>query len=492
MKSATRRQQNKNAGFSLVELLVAVAILSIIMIPLLHMFLSSTRVNVKSRERLRATTLAQDVMEGLKAYSVDELKEQFENPIDGFYVIDEQLIKGSVREDVEREVAENDLDGDGKADPGVYYFVMSDVQMQGTACDALIKIDGRGYRDDYAAGSDYTEHEKVLDGTRKLNNDQISKISAVDLKKDAVFREDPLVRQRMLKEVNEYYYTKDGGDVTADGWLWYEDGWFLPDTLLSGAGGVSGERKITISITDSGSVDEEGNVIGQAAITYEHFNWMRGSEKYPDDGSKRYGVADEHGTALQDYIMTTTFTSGNVYLFYYPLYGNGKDSIVIENEINVPLRIYLVKQIDDTTAGELADFTMTDAQLNIAEAQKYHAEVDVTNAAKNCTVENTKIRTNLGFNIVNDAFLTGEGAIKKANNQVKFKLNNSFNNQMNIFDLAGIRNSDLGKAGGNDDITELIYDVTVTIYREGAAALAFDETSDEVVKMVTIQGSKNN
>ena len=89
-------RQNNNSGFSLVELLIAVTILAIIVIPLMHLFVTSTKINVKSRETLRSTTIAQDIMEGCKAYDVPELQEQFNHPEEGFYVIDRQLIKGKL------------------------------------------------------------------------------------------------------------------------------------------------------------------------------------------------------------------------------------------------------------------------------------------------------------------------------------------------------------------------------------------------------------
>ena len=62
MKQKEKVQQlNKNAGFSLLELLIAVTILAIITIPMLHMFVTSARINGKSRITLRATVLAQDI-----------------------------------------------------------------------------------------------------------------------------------------------------------------------------------------------------------------------------------------------------------------------------------------------------------------------------------------------------------------------------------------------------------------------------------------------
>ena len=78
------RKLNKNAGFSLVELLIAVTILAIIVIPLLHMFVTTSRLNGKAKQKQRATTVAQNLIEGMKAYDINELREQFNQPVDGF------------------------------------------------------------------------------------------------------------------------------------------------------------------------------------------------------------------------------------------------------------------------------------------------------------------------------------------------------------------------------------------------------------------------
>lgn len=52
-----------NKGFTLLEVLIAVVILALIAVPLLRSFVSSYRVNARSRELMRATTLAQNEME---------------------------------------------------------------------------------------------------------------------------------------------------------------------------------------------------------------------------------------------------------------------------------------------------------------------------------------------------------------------------------------------------------------------------------------------
>ena len=135
---------DKDAGFSLVELLIAVIILAIIVVPLLHGFVTSARMNGKARQTQRAITVAQDIMEGLKAYDIEELKAQFNDPSNGFYVMESKLIKGSIEEDTDRE--QNDPEArPAPAEPGIYYFTLEGVQIQGSEFDALIRIDARNY-----------------------------------------------------------------------------------------------------------------------------------------------------------------------------------------------------------------------------------------------------------------------------------------------------------------------------------------------------------
>lgn len=63
-------KKNKNAGFSLIEVLIAMAIFAICLIPLLRSFVVVSRTNAKSRQTLNASTLAENVIEQIKSEGV--------------------------------------------------------------------------------------------------------------------------------------------------------------------------------------------------------------------------------------------------------------------------------------------------------------------------------------------------------------------------------------------------------------------------------------
>jgi len=67
------KKMKNNGGFTLVELIIAVAILAIVITPLISNFIQSSRLNLKGRKYLNEMNLAQDIMEGLSGYTADEI-----------------------------------------------------------------------------------------------------------------------------------------------------------------------------------------------------------------------------------------------------------------------------------------------------------------------------------------------------------------------------------------------------------------------------------
>ena len=66
MKKQKNQRALSNAGFSLLEVILSMAILAILSVPLLSYFTQSMKYNAKMADKQHASNLAQEVMENLK------------------------------------------------------------------------------------------------------------------------------------------------------------------------------------------------------------------------------------------------------------------------------------------------------------------------------------------------------------------------------------------------------------------------------------------
>ena len=437
-------QLNKNAGFSLVELLIGVTILAVITVPLLHMFVTSNKINAKSRLTLRATVLAQDVMEGLKAYGVEELKEQFSGSGD-FEMVGTALLTSpdvAYYEDVAKEIAENGANPEDatKANPGLYYFVMKNVTMEKSLFDVLVTVDARAYSTENPDASGNVTY-------KSLNNNRAAQIAGVDQSADAWYQQTKTFEESVLQDVKEHYHIAE--DVT------YET------TGLTFKG-----REIMVSFEDGG-LDADNNQLTDAKITYKYTFGYSGEADY-----------ESYGSPLRERIYEYpcgSFTGSNFYLFYYPLYQGKDDKITFECKQTNPLNLYVAKQLDTD---------LTDAQLNAAEIG-YKAVVNVIDT-NGLGKEHFSIRTNLGHNLVIEAFL-GAGISPKIPSQAEYRYNGAVTNKtLNIYNLSGVRDLDKGVAGTDDTDKEFIYDVVVEVYEQGAADAGFPAD----MRKISIDGTK--
>lgn len=470
-------QLNKNAGFSLVELLIAVIILAIIVVPLLHGFVTSARMNGKARQTQRAVTVAQDIMEGLKAYDIEELKAQFNDPMEGFYVMESTLIKGSIGEDTDRE--QNDAAYRGDPDkPGVYYFTLEGVQIQGTEFDALIRIDARNYEQDPAkdVGIAYG-HDNAFNGSNMASLGSV-------MEKDGSYP--PQIGNNSPVAANKdnldfLQAIKANAAVSAD----IADMEDLSLKNLKSEGVSNIKRTITLNIRP-GTMDAEGNRMMDMDISYQYTYRYKGVDySYFPAGHEPAG-ADGTGFPCGSDVSS----DGNFYLMYYPLYDAEADKIVINNEAHLPIRVYIVKLAEQDTDSL---FYLSDSQLNAAE-NKYRTVVDIDDN----TAGNVKIRTNLGMNLVNASFSPGPAApaegqlptygVEKVDiPQASYFRNGALDGNINVFSLSGVRLNGAG-TGNDDGITEVIFDIQISIYKKGAKDDGFPESQ----RMAYITGSKNN
>lgn len=522
MTAADRRKLNKDAGFSLLELLIAVVILAIIVIPLLNLFLSSNKLNIKSRQTLRATTAAQDIMEGLKAYNMEEIRAQFDDPASGFYVIDSRMIKGGVKEEAP---------GMGNPTDGLYVFSMKELNMQGSKFDAKVTMDGRGYMDaarfpghsSHTYSDSFFKGEKCTvcgafrDGTKHkgiFNDAAMADARSID-KKNGTFVEGGKYWQRVMKtacgdsvmEPAIKNKLTTSGVAAADLDTKYENLWDETKSDYLGHKNAANffdkvTRTITLTLANNdGMKDEKGNPKVSMVVNQTY--------SFTCAGVKKDVVLDDVPCGNITRIVDDAGGSGgagkpdeiNVNLFYYPIYGPSskvEDKIIVKNGSDAKLNLLIAKQRYDS--GNLSDPEyLMDAQLKVAE-RDYRVAVAVQNGGGSPLANDQfSLKTNLGLNLVGEKFLrekdpvTGEYVLSPEINVPAQLTVNGTNmgltgvSGMDIFTLDGVR-SPMGKDPDPGEITELIYDVEVAVYEEGAAEKGFPDD----MRRTVIAGSMMN
>ena len=179
-------------------------------------------------------------------------------------------------------------------------------------------------------------------------------------------------------------------------------------------------------------------------------------------------------------------------LFYYPLYGSSakvEDKIIIKNGSGADLNLLIAKQRYDIGNPSAPDYLM-DAQLMVSE-QTYRADVAIQNGSGS-PLANDKfsLKTNLGLNLVGKQYLGVSSSDINVPQQLVVNgthMDLSGTSGMDIFTLDGVR-SPMGKPAAPGEATELIYDVKVSVYEEGAEAKGFPDD----MRMVVIGGSMTN
>lgn len=462
-----RNKKTSDAGFSLVELLIAVTILAIIVIPLLHMFVTSTRINVKSRQTLRATTVAQDIMEGLKAYTLEEVSAQFEPPegisgsgyhypSDGFYIVNSSMIQGGVRDLTE------DMDGHVEGDE-IYYFGIENLKLQGGEYDALIKLDASTYGED--KDSYPNPHDNEFNGKFYAEIGSVEEVSGSSDETakttDSSYHESKKLAEaviRYAKESFEDQITSAGGTLPTD----WDEKW--EDYKIEN---VVTRRDIVVEI------DAEGNEQCKAAISFTY------QCKCPYSGYSYTCTTNGYVGSEAGWVANVprTFSSGNFYLFYYPIYNTTSrvdyikfqiknESILLDEDSPLLKQIVIVKQVrsDVDTANNIIAPELTLAELQ-AKENSYDASVKIEPQIP--AMKNLIVKTNFDTNMADGSEIA--------------HFNFNFNPYITPCFITGDNTS--------DKVTNVIYDIEIKVYKTGAAQHFTEshfEDNDDVHKLATI------
>ena len=505
-----RKRKNTNAGMTLIELIVAVSIFSIAAVVLLQSFVTSGRINSKSRLYLEATTMAQNLMEEIKSRKFEEVSLAFNYPIDSTTGDTRINFLNTQKNRIEngtlgiREVMRNTNDkGDttysdvsqykdgvdeskvtasvistdnGKtykfnarkkgANASKYYFELTNVKADHGFYDALVEFDG-------SVDSGYKEKTTAAN-TGNGKNDYLSpNISDMDSKTNALLTEEQYPNKDFLKDnltnwIDSYESLEDKDEILDD--IYDHSVKTLTITIEENAG--------TIKITADRKLDP--------------WKWI--NEKYKDriqsNVDQSASIIESSGTV---YSSETGEKLENIFLFYYPNYNstssvNPLDRIILDNTTNYDVNFYVTKQRDE----ENTPSTPTNAQES-----QYRMSLTIKEnpAARNKTNWNTntglykavtKLRTNLDYNISDMNEIEKRPKIGQMSLTYQ-AVNTSGSNGAKVSGSAAKKVLDCNSL--DDRVAkDRIYTAKVSIYKAGAAAKNFPD-SDLVV---TLDGSKED
>ena len=532
MGKKTVRQDN--TGMSLLEFVVAVSIFMVLALILFRGFVSTSRLNKKSGTYLSATTLAQNIMEEMKAktfaqtalafnYQVNPvtkenrfrfLQENSSEVTDTSDVVTKELLKTDNTYKKARlyEEAGNDADkvtasilstDKGKTytflpktkgkNASKYYFSMEGIKDQNNTFDALVEVDG----------SKSSGYKKSASGKKTGKNDYLMpNISKLDTEKNAFLIMDQdwdqnameTMLKEQLAEAQKKYREEKLADVKEPTELNYADVYANTKRIL--------EIKVT---------KEAGVITAKARYTLWAYPYQN-----PDNPYETMAICPCHGqnlgksqsdtdwipgcfcTYVSAYTAFYSSEAGNdlegIYVFYYPNYKstssvNPLDEIVVDNTDNLKFELHVTKQIPLTeethaknppTSTQEANYRMS---LTIEEnpTAKGNANWNTNLGLYRAQVQ---LRSNLDYDISN---LTQSSRPKLGQMKLVYK---------EITDGGFTK-----KASGNSAKTVLdfnsldvkeaydrIYTVKVSIYKAGAAGRNFPKED----KLLTLDGSKEN
>lgn len=386
-----------NQGFTLIELIIAIIILGIVVTPFLHAFMTSTKLNVKSRTNSQATVIAQNVLEGLKTetYVMDGLGNytnqtiphlesvmyQFTYPQVGagsprfsnFYILPKDTLDSTTEVGTLESVpsiTSTDMGVTYQFQENasyVYQMYLLNVKQQGQAFDILVTLDGRDYTETAVAGQTYNATDLV-------------QIPNIDTNYDAV--------------CTKNYDTEAIAEFT---------------TKAAAYGEAFQEGKIERVIT----VDVLTEASDKVRVTAQYFY------KYKRTNGSYLEYSGQEATIF--YGDKSNFR--NVYLYFYPMYtsttSNVKDKIVVNNNNNseaaygrnpYSFNLFLIKQENNVryTRNEIKSLE-----------RYYRCYVTVMDTNHSNEVNPVVIRTNIGTNLYS-VYDTTSGTNYKISNQALY------------------------------------------------------------------------
>lgn len=310
MKKNKIQKLNKlnNKGVTLVEIIVAMAILAVVVVPFVHSFVTAANTNRKAKETFFATTISEDLMEFFEDVSVENESAAIKT------IIDEAVASG---------VADA---GSVSVADGIYTIEMGPEVLKKYIGESFVS-DGYSAKivlDPCTFARD--DDDNVIPGIyNAINTANVTQVDAVDSRHDGVY-------------AMSYHFDDDWCDTIHKKSMGAEG--YTKDAVLAGV-----TRTITVDIIDNGRhpVSNIQFVKANVTVKYQFNAYTETTQSFVYDNTV------EGGQEAYDF--------RNLYILYTPLYcagpNNTKDSIIINNDKNIPFTLYILheKTAGDTSGG---------------------------------------------------------------------------------------------------------------------------------------------
>lgn len=399
LKRDKQHRKLNNKGMTLVEIILTVTILVLVSSFILSAFISSMRAANKARETHRATTVAQNIMEGINLETAQELAFQFNYPktmdatgssVNNFSVYPTTMFQYSTSDSVGElmewtdpsgsstlEVADREYslleykaliapyeikktksaymsdltvasydfleDADGK-----YIYYMRNLQNDGAYYNAKITLDASPYRTGGSSGID-------------INSQKLISVPTIDSTYDAV----EVMEMHLDSETIADLSSMNPGETISQSNL---------------------HRIITIDISDALMAGTSGNHRTKIEVTYDYYyEKIDGTLSDPYEGNKITAFDNEGSEDIKQL--------RSIYLYYYPLYksGTNTDTIVVNNPDNLDVDLFIIKQESDTLSQQ-------DMKIFEQSYQVYFNVVESTTSADGNS--HITLHTNLNENLM--------------------------------------------------------------------------------------------
>lgn len=502
-----RKRKNANAGMTLLEVIIAVSIFSIAAIVLLQSFVTSGRINRKSDEYMEATTMAQNLMEEIKAKKFEVVSLAFNYPIDSitgdtrisFLNTQKDRIENNslgIREVLKSTNNQNETvysavskykDGvdeskvtasvistdNGKtykfnarkkgANASKYYFELTNVKADHGSYDALVEFDG-------SVDSGYKEKTTAANTGNGKNDYLAPNISDMDSKTNALLTEEQYPNKEGLSDNMVNWFDIAFGDTSE----------MLDDIYDHSV------RTLTIRIEENG-----GTVKVHADRQLNPWDWIH---SHYEEKLRNKNIGDSENIIESSGIVYSSETGEkmeNIFLFYYPNYNstssvNPLDRIVLDNTTNYEVNFYVTKQRDEQkkvpTSAQESQYRMS---LTINENP----------AARNKTNWNTnpglykavtKLRTNLDYNISDMNSVLDRPKVSQMSLTYQ-AFNDSGSKGAKVTNNSAKKVLDCNRLDDRE-AEDRIYTAKVSVYKAGAAEKNFPDSD----LIVTLDGAKED